>query len=63
MSKAIEGRLKDACLFDNSKECPARKASPTKPWDLTGLAKIVCPICPIRLKMIQKEEIPATLIS
>jgi len=44
--------IEKACLFNSSKECPARKAVP-RDWDLASLAKIVCPICPIRLKMLE----------
>lgn len=50
-------KVKMPCLFDNSKKCPARTAMESVPlkrdWDLTTLAKNVCPICPTRLNMLK----------
>jgi len=40
------------CLFDNSKECPARKAS-EKPWNLSFLVQHACPICPIHAEIMK----------
>ena len=54
MSKVIKGHLKNACLFDESKECPARKASVgSMTVNLSDILEHACPICPIRLKMQQ----------
>lgn len=46
------------CLFDNSKECPARKAIEDVGWEASSAVdkalEKACPICPIRLDMIEE---------
>lgn len=45
------------CIFNISKECPARVATRIAnklDWNLVELASNVCPICPIRLEMVPK---------
>ena len=58
MSKVIEGQIAKPCLFDNSKECPARKALEDVKWSASSAVdkalEKACPICPIRLKMLPK---------
>jgi hypothetical protein len=47
---------KKVCIFDNDKECPARKASVGAgklDWDLSDLASKVCPLCPIRAELMK----------
>ena len=48
-------KVKRPCLFDNSKECPARNAG-IPDWELSALARDACPICPKRIDMIPSRK-------
>jgi len=53
MSKVVKGKIAKPCLFDNSIECSVMAVSEL--MDLLDLGKVYCPICPKRLKMLQKQ--------
>jgi len=45
------------CLFDNSKECPARIALTGAGYsdDVPSVLEKACPLCPIRMKMLKSS--------
>ena len=60
MSKVIEGQIAKPCLFDNSIECPTRKAlegagEPVR-MGIPEILEYACPICPIRAELMKVKH-------
>lgn len=54
-------KVEKPCIFNGNMECEPRMSAKSVPlkkdWDLTDLAKNVCPICPTRIEMLPYENV------